>query len=156
MREEANRQGISINALTNKILQNYDQHWRWAERFGAVFLTRQTIARIIGCCPEARIVQIAKISGSAGAKDALRTMGISPTYQNLVKFAKNNMGTFGNWFDYSQHTRGKKEIIHLRHELGKNWSLFIANQVSTMFESILSKTVKSEIFDNSATLELTI
>lgn len=82
-------------------------------------------------------------------------MGISPTYDNLMNFTKNSMSKVGNWFDYSQHTRGKKDIIHLRHELGKNWSLFIANQVSTMFESILSKNVKSEIFDSYATLEIT-
>lgn len=83
-------------------------------------------------------------------------MGIPPTYNNLTSFIKNNNGAYANWFDYNQYTRGKKEIIHLRHELGIKWSLFIANQTSTMFESILNKTAKTEIFDNSATLEITI
>ncbi|MCW4015938.1 MAG: hypothetical protein NWF06_06175 [Candidatus Bathyarchaeota archaeon] len=139
----------------NKILKDYCQHWRWAERMGALFITRPTISSIISCCPTERIEQIAKISGSTGAKNALRTMGIAPTHDNISYFIENNMGKYGNWFDYNQYTRGNKEIIHLRHELGSNWSLFIANQVSTMLKSILNKSAETEIFENSATLEIT-
>jgi hypothetical protein len=126
------------------------------ERLGTVFFTRPTIADIINCCPEDAIERTAKVSGSTGAKDILRTMGIIPTYHEVTQFIENNLGKFGNWFDYSQHTRGRKEVIHLRHELGKKWSLFIANQVATMFKSILDITAKTEIFDNSATLEINL
>lgn len=83
-------------------------------------------------------------------------MGLLPTYDQLTMFIKDNLGKFGNWFDYNQYPRGRKEIIHLRHEMGLKWSFFIANQVSTMFESILGKTVKTELFDNAATLEITM
>jgi len=54
-----------------------------------------------------------------------------------------------------KYTRNRKDIIHLRHELGKNWSIFIANQVSAMIECILNKTTTAEIFDNYATIEIT-
>jgi hypothetical protein len=155
LREEAERQGISVNALHKRILKNYSLNWRWVERLKPVVITRPTIAGIIGCCPEDSIEQIAKISGSIGAKDALRTLGINPTYDKLTNFIKENLGTYGNWFDYSHHVRGKKDIIHLRHELGRKWSVFIANQVATMFKSILNITPKTEIFDNCATLEIT-
>jgi hypothetical protein len=139
----------------NKILKNYCQHWRWAERFGAMFVTRPTFTEIIACCPEEKLLKIAKTSGSTGAKDALRTMGIAPTYNQVLHFIENNMGKFGNWFDYNQHIRGKNEIIHLRHEMGPKWSLFIEKQVSTIFQSILNENVKTEIFDNAVTIGLT-
>jgi hypothetical protein len=155
LREEAERQGISINALHNRILKDYSLHWRWVERLKPVIITRPTIAGIIGCCPEDRVEEAAKISGSIGAKDALRTLGIDPTYERLTEFIKENLGKYGNWFDYNHHVRGKKDIIHLRHELGKRWSIFIANQVAAMFKTILDITVKTEIFDNYATLEIT-
>jgi hypothetical protein len=156
LRKEAERQGISVNAIHNRILKNYCLHWRWVERLKPVILTRPTIAGIIGCCPEDRVKEIAKISGSTGTKDALRTLGINPTYDKLTNFIKENLGKSANWFDYSHHIRGKKDIIHLRHELGRKWSLFIANQTATMFKSILGITAKTEIFDNSTTIEITI
>jgi hypothetical protein len=140
----------------NLILQNYSQHWRWAERLNAIFITPQTLSSIVSCCPENKLEEIANKSGSIGAKDALRTMGVIPTFSHLTEFIKNNMGKFGNWFDYSQHKRGKTELIHLRHTLDKNWSLFIANQTKAMFQSILDMPTKIEIRDNYATLEVTL
>ena len=156
LREEAERQGRSVNSLMNLILQNYSQHWRWAERLNAMFITSHTLSQIVNCCPENRLEEIAKESGSIGAKDALRTMGVIPTYAHITEFIKNNMGKFGNWFDYSQHTRGRTEIIHLRHTLDKNWSIFIAQEIKTMFQSILDLPTKTEIRENYATLEVTL
>lgn len=154
LREEADREGISVNALTNRVLKNYCLNWRWIERFGIILITRSTLADIIGCCPDERIKETAKISGSTRAKDMFRTMGIHPTYDQVTQFIENNLGKSANWFDYNQYSRGRTEIIHLRHEMGRKWSLFIANQVSTMLESLLDKTAKTEIFDNTATLEI--
>jgi len=155
LRKEAERQGISVNALHNRILKNYALHWRWAERIKPVIITRPTIAGIIACCPEEKVKEVAKISGSIGARDALRTLGIDPTYERLIEFIKDNLGKYGNWFDYSHHVRRTKDVVHLRHELGRRWSIFVANQVATLFKSLLDVTVKTEIFDNYATLEIT-
>jgi hypothetical protein len=138
----------------NRILQDYCEHGRWRERVGVVFLTRSILAKIVDCCSEDRLIEIAKSSGSTGTKDMLNTMGINPTYNAVTHFIENNLGKSANWFDYSQHAIGKKEIIHVRHELGKKWSLFIGNQIATMFKSILDITAKTEISDNSATLEI--
>ncbi|MGD9130549.1 MAG: hypothetical protein PVH73_03120 [Candidatus Bathyarchaeota archaeon] len=155
LREEAEKQGLSANALINKIIKDYCQAYRWIERFGTISISRPTISGIISCCPEDELQEIAKISGSDGAKNALRSMGISPTPDSVMTFIETNLGKYGNWFDFNQYTRNRKDVIHLRHELGKNWSIFIATHVSTVIESILHKTVATEIFDNSATLRIT-
>ena len=111
---------------------------------------------MLECCPKEKIVKIAKTSGTTGAKDCMRTMGITPTYDNLMGFIKNKIAEGGNLCDYNHHQRNKKDVIHLRHELGPKWSLFIATLTATMFESMLNKQVKSEVFENSATIEVTI
>ena len=154
LREEAERQGFSVNAIMNRILQDYCESGRWKDRVSVVYFTRPTLARIVNCCSEDGILEVAKISGSTGAKDMLHTMGISPTYKEVTHFIENNLGKSANWFNFNQYTRGKKEIIHVRHELGRKWSLFVGNQIATMFESILDMKAKTEIFDNSATLEI--
>jgi hypothetical protein len=155
LREEAESQGLSVNALLNKILQSYCQHYRWVERFNSVNITRPTIRKIASCCSEDKLEEIAKISGSTGTKDAMRTMGMAPTHDNAMIFIANNMGKYSNWFKFNEYTRNSKDVIHLHHELGKKWSIFIAKQVSTIIESILHKTAAPEIFDNSATIRIT-
>lgn len=156
LREEADRQGISVNALHNRILEAYCQHWRWAERMNVLLLSRPIVSGIVNCCPDEKLVEIARASGSTGVTDSLRTLGIAPNYNNLKGFIENNLAKSGKWFDYSEHTKGKKDIIHLRHELGKKWSLFIANQAATLFKTNLGITAKTEIFDNFATLKITL
>jgi hypothetical protein len=156
LREEAKRQGISTNALVNKILQNYRLYGRWVERFGVIQIARPTMSRIIECCPENSIIEIAKKSGAIVTKDILGIMGMDFIYRNIVNFAENYLGKSSNWFQYTQQNKGNKEMIHLHHELGRNWSVFTANQVATMFESLLNKPAKTEIYNNFSTVEITM
>jgi hypothetical protein len=155
LREEAEKQGLSVNALINRILQSYCQHYRWVEHFSLLDITRPTMRRIVAYCPDDKLKEIAKKSGSTGTKDILRTMEIAPTYDNVMLFIKNNMGKYSNWFKFNEYTRNRKDVVHLHHEMGKNWSIFTATQVSTVIESVLHRTVATEIFDNSATLRIT-
>jgi hypothetical protein len=156
LREEAEQQGISINALANKIMQNYRLYGRWTERFSIIQITRTTMSRLIKCCPENIIVEAAKKSGSLVTKDVLGAMGMDLTYPNIVNFTENYLGKSSNWFQYSKQTKGKKELIHLHHELGRNWSIFTANQIATMFESLLNKQAKTEIYNNFSIVEITM
>ena len=154
LREEAQRQGLSVNSLINKILESYCQHYRWVEHFSSINITRPTLKKIVSCCSDDNLKEIAKTSGSIGTKDALRTMGMSPTYDNVMLFIGSNMGKYSNWFQFNGYTRNRKDVIHLHHEMGKKWSLFTATQVSTVIESIIHKTATTEIFDNSATIKI--
>lgn len=47
-----------------------------------------------------------------------------------------------------------KDYFHLRHELGENWSIYIAEVVSTVIESCCDKKVKKEFLDGAVTLEI--
>jgi len=152
LHEEADRQGISVNSLMNKILQQYSVQSRHLERFGAVSITRTLFSKIVACCTEDELEEIAKFAGSIGIKDVLLTLGTPLTHDKVMDHLK-IVGTFGGWFDFNQHPKKIGEYIHLRHKLGKKWSIFLAKTVSTIFKSILHKEVKTETFDNYVTIE---
>ena len=154
LQKEAEREGISVNALMNKVLQQYSRHYRYAERYGVVILTRPTFTAIIGCCSERALTETAKVSGSTGTKDALRTLGIPSTHDSLVAFIKNNLGEFAGWFKFNNHIMKDKEMLHLRHTFGIKWSAFIAEVISTMFEFIMNKKVTTEISNFSVTITI--
>jgi hypothetical protein len=155
LRDEAQRQGLSVNALLNKILQSYCQHYRWVEQLNSINITRPTLKKIVSCCSEDELKEIAKISGSIAVKDSMRTMGLAPTYDNVIFFIKNKMANHSHWFHFTEYTRNNNHVIHLYHEMGKKWSIFIATQVSTAIKILLNETATAEIFDNSATIKIT-
>lgn len=154
LRAEAESQGFSLNALIERNLEKYFLYWRWVERLGLITLTSSTLEKILDRCPKDDIERIAKISGTTVTKNSFRTIGLNLTYDRLTNFVENNLGDFSNWFYYSQHRRGTKDIIHLRHRMGKNWSVFIANQISTMFESLLNTPSEIEIAEDFATIKI--
>jgi hypothetical protein len=152
LNEEADKQGISVNSLMNKILRQYSVQIRHLDRFGAVILSRSMFSKILDWCTDDKLKEIAKVVGSIETKDALRTLGTPPTYDKIMNHLK-LVGRFGGWFDFNQHPTKNGEYIHLRHELGKKWSVFLAETVSTIFKSLCNKEVKTETFDNCITIE---
>ncbi|MCW4015127.1 MAG: hypothetical protein NWF06_02040 [Candidatus Bathyarchaeota archaeon] len=151
--EEADKQAISVNSLMNKILRQYSFQYRHMKRFGSVVLSRTLLTKIIDCCTESEIKEIAQFTGSIETKDALRTLGIHSTYDKVLEHLK-SVGIFGGWFDFTQHTKDAGEYLHLRHEFGKKWSKFLAETISTVFKSILNTEIKIEVFDNYVTIQL--
>jgi len=69
LNEEADKQGISVNALMNKILWQYSVQIRHLERFRAVSITRTLFSKMLDCCTEDELEEIAKGAGSIGIKD---------------------------------------------------------------------------------------
>jgi hypothetical protein len=153
LNEEAAIQGISVNALMNKVLQQYSVQGRHLKHFGAVILSRTMCSKILDCCTDDEIKKIAEFIGSTETIDSLQTMGISPTYEKVIQHLK-IFGTFGGWFNFNRNTKNSGEYIHLRHGLGKKWSIFLAETFSTVFKTILHKEVKIETSDNSVTVDI--
>ncbi|UCC57654.1 MAG: hypothetical protein JSW14_04535 [Candidatus Bathyarchaeum sp.] len=154
MKEEAEREGISANALVNKILKDYAQVYRFSKRFGIVYLSYPTLSAFVNCCPKDRVIEIAEFSASTLVKDGMRTMGLSMNYDSVAYFIKNIFGGLAGWFSCDHHIMGNKEVFHLRHGLGNKWSIFIAEVTSTMFKYLLNKKVETEILESSVTITI--
>ena len=154
LNEEAEREGLSTNASLNKILKDYAQVYRFSKRFGIVYLSYPTLAAFVNCCPKDRIIEIADFSASTLVKDGMRTIGLPMNYDSVTYFIKNIFGGLANWFICDHHIRSNKEVFHLRHSLGNKWSIFIAEVTSTMFKSILSKNVETEVSEGSVTITI--
>ncbi len=154
LNEEAEKEGISTNALLNKIMRDYAQVYRFSKSFGIVYLSYPTLSAFVDCCTKDRVIEIAEFSALTLVKDGMRTIGLPMNYDSVAYFIKNIFGGLVNWFRCDHHIRSNEEIFHLRHSLGNKWSMFIAEVTSTMFKSIVGKDVKTEILGNSVTITI--
>jgi hypothetical protein len=153
LKEEAERQGVSRNSLLNKILQDYATFHRYFRRFGFVAMGEKTFANIIEACPKEELKKIAQTGGSTVSIDFIRTMGLGLDHETLTFVMTQIFGYYGNWFKCAHYTKKGKEIFHLRHDLGENWSFFVAEVVTTFFERLLGKKVKIEVMEGALTIE---
>ena len=153
LNEEAERQGISVNSVLNRLLQQY-AYLRFMLRFGAITLTRRGFASLIECCADDDVKEKGRIAGSKITKDLLLTMGVPPTYDFTVFLVKKILSEFAGWFECDHHIKRDKEILHLRHDLGMKWSIYLSGVISGTFNALLKKEVKVEITETSVTLTI--
>jgi len=154
LQEEAEKQTISVNALMNKILQQYTVFGRFTERFGMITVGNHMFADILECCPEEDLVRIGKTVGASNAKDFFRTMGVTLDFKTMIYIITKVFCGPAGWAKCDHYVASGKEILHFRHNLGANWSKFIAATVSSLFESFLDKKVIIELLRNAVTLTI--
>jgi hypothetical protein len=153
LNEEAERQGISVNALMNWLLQQY-AYIRYMLRYGAITLTRKGFASLLECCPEDTVREKGRKAGSEITRDMLLTMGAAPDYNFVILLVKKILAEFAGWFECDHHVKRDREILHLRHDLGIKWSNYLSGVASGTFNSILNKEVKIEFSDCSVTITI--
>ena len=153
LNEEAEREGISVNSLLNRLLQQY-AFLRFMLRYGAITLTRKGFAAILESCPEESVRENGRNAGSTIADDLGRTMGAPTSYSFLVFIVKKLVSGFAGWFECDHHIRKDKEYFHLRHDLGPKWSIYLAEAAAQMFKSVVKDKVTTEILGDSVTITI--
>jgi len=151
--EEAEKQGVSVNSLLNRLLQQY-AYLRYMLRYGAITLTSKGFYAILECCPENKIRENGRNAGSTITRDMLLTMGVTPDYSFVILLIKKILSEFAGWFKCDHHVKRDKEILHFRHDLGIKWSIYVEAAASETFNSILGKKVTTEISDSSVTITI--
>jgi len=153
LNEEAEKQGISVNALLNRLLQQY-AYIRYMLRYGAITLTSKGFSAILESCPEDKVRENGRNAGSTIVKDLMLTMGVTPSYSFVILLVKKILSEFAGWFECDHHVKRDKEILHLRHDLGINWSIYLSGVASGTFNSLLDTEVAIELSDSSVTITI--
>ena len=153
LNEEAERQGVSVNSLLNRLLQQY-AYIRYMLRYGAITLTRKGFSSLLECCPEDKVRENGRNAGSTITRDMLLTMGVAPDYGFVILLVKKILSEFVGWFECDHHVKRDKETLHLRHDLGIKWSIYLSEVAAGTFNSILNKEVTIELSDSSVTITI--
>lgn len=149
---EAKREGISVNALLNQILEGYCTYHRHFSRYGGISLTKSLFKLLLESCPKTALKEMGQQAGSEIVIDLFRTFGLEFTYDNVIFFLAIILSKYGNWFKYEHHLRNKTEIFYIRHRLGRNGSIFLAEFLSTIFNS-LNRKMKIDVSGETLYLE---
>jgi len=153
LNEEAEKQGISVNSLMNRLLQQY-AYIRYMLRYGAITLTRKGFSALLECCPEDKVREKGRKAGLEITRDMLLTMGAAQDYNFVILLVKKILSEFAGWFECDHHIKPDREILHFRHDLGIKWSIYVEGAASATFNSVLGKKVTTEISDSSVTITI--
>jgi hypothetical protein len=157
LQEEAARQGVSVNVLLNKVLRKFSLYQRWADRNNDVNLPQQTLREILKTVSVESLAKAGSNSGASDVVNIVNDMGLMLDYDSFIYLIREHFGGphFARWFQCFHHTQGNTDVLHLQHDLGPGWSVFLERYVLAYLKSTTDTEVKTKVYDYAVTFKVT-
>ena len=155
IQREAKRLGMSPNALINKILIQFKDVMRFNDPQYFLMISLETFGTILNHLSIEEIEDIAYEYGHGKLYENLLKRGLEINHENIRWYIKQELGEYSGWFRCEVYEKKDGESLHLIHNLGRKWSHFIANYVSSIIQGELGLKVQSVILENDVHLTIT-
>jgi len=155
IQSDADRLGMSSNALITKVLLYYKDAQRFDETGSRVTITRDTFRAIIDKLSIEEIEDIAYEYGSKKLREHLLRRGMEINQENIFWHIAQLLGEYSGWFRCEIYEKKDVDTIHLNHNYGRNWSHFLVNYISSIIQDGLGLKVQSVVLENDVHLTIT-
>ncbi|UCC58807.1 MAG: hypothetical protein JSW14_02555 [Candidatus Bathyarchaeum sp.] len=141
----------------NKIFRKFSLYSRWTELSNDVSLPPKTLREILN---SVRVETLGAIGSKCGTLDyinVVNAMGLRKNYDSFVYLLTEHLGgpNFAKWFHCFHHVSGNKDIFHLQHNLGHNWSVYLKAYIISCLRSVIDTDVKTRVYDYAVTFMVT-
>ena len=144
--------GLSVNSFVSMLLKKYVEWDKYADRFGYISLTRESLRRILNATDVNKLIESAQDYGSTVPKEFLmfwfKELNIDSVLTALSLRCK-----YTNIAEYELKVDGKNYIIILHHDLGIRWSEFFGYTLQQEIKIVLQVLARLEISRNSVVLK---
>lgn len=151
---EAERRGLSVNALIGQIFDRYLTGYRYYDVAGMLVFSSETVVQFFDELDNITIKSIGEIAGKARIQSGLLQRGRRMNFDNLTWYITQVLGETHGWFRCDQNSEGNDVTFHLSHKLGYKWSVFIEAYLSSVFNDTLGLQCNSVIMNNSVNIEV--
>ena len=141
--EEAEKQGISVSGLLEKIVKDYVLFYRWCEELESVIFSPNTIKGIIDSIDEEILVDIAEKVAKSTFTESYLVRGDGVNLDVASFQITQQMGKYAHWFTVSEHDTNS-HYFYIKHLLGEKWSVFVEAYVRCLFTEAVGVKVTME------------
>lgn len=144
LRNESSNRKVSTNTLVNQALRQFLDWGMYESTIGFVIINKQVFVHVFGKLTQKEIMDIASRVG----KDEVKNMA-------LFMKGKIDIQSFLSWFELRM-INSSVQVSHIhendhfhryvmKHELGKNWSLYHKTILELIFEEVFNKKMDVKI-----------
>ena len=147
LHHEADQKDISVNTLVSHIIRRHIDWHSNAAKAGFVTVRRGLLINLINRLSEKEISSIAEYIAKNETKDFVLLLrnkyNIESSLDVIETWIKISGYPYRHEVKYTQHT------YVIQHDLGKNWSLYMAEQYGFLFEEFGLQRVEFDINHNT-------
>jgi hypothetical protein len=147
LHHEAEQKDISVNTLVSHIIRRHIDWHSNAAKAGFVNVRRGLLSNLINRLPEKEISSIAEYIAKNETKDFVLLLrneyNIESALDVIETWIKISGHPYRHEVNYTRHS------YVIQHDMGKNWSLYMAELYNFLFEEFELKRVEFDINDNT-------
>jgi hypothetical protein len=141
--EEAERMGISVNALVNIILKHYADFSRFLSKIDLVILNREILTKFLQSMDDQEVFKIGIELGETIPKDTILFWKKELAQQNVFEYLEKIICRYGLLGTYDEINQNGGKIIVIRHRLGTKGSIFFQGYIKSIFNTVgLDNTIE--------------
>jgi hypothetical protein len=144
LREEAERQSITVSALLSQMVARYAAAERYFTRYNALTVERNTFKSFIDEVSDEKVAELGDLAGSRSLRNGLAIRGMGVNRENIRFIVEEVYGMYSGWFTANFFEKDGTSVYHLRHNLGKKWSIFLERYMVNMFKTLMGLEVEVE------------
>ena len=147
LRREAEQKDISVNTLVSHLIRRHiDWHSNGAKS-GFVNVRRGLLIDLINRLPEKEISLIAKYIAKKETKDFVLLLRSEYNIESALDVIETWIKISGHPYRHEVSYNPHSYVI--QHDMGMNWSLYMAEQYRFLFEEFGLKRVEFDVNDNT-------
>jgi hypothetical protein len=154
LKKEAERQGVSVNHLVNSILQKYASCDRLSRNGNFVLLSKQVFNEILKYIPLESLAQAGENTGQKDMQDILDMLGLPSDHESFTHLVTKHFGgpDCVMWFNCYRSVQENRTFLHLQHDLGRGWSVFLQHYFLSYLKS-LDIDCETQVYDYALNLK---
>jgi hypothetical protein len=146
LQHEAKAKGLSPNALVSMIFTKYTNWDRYAEKFGYMSITHETLRYLLSCVDMEKLASAAQESGAQVPKEAVMFWFKKMELSTFLDYLE-NICRYAGQAEYDCRSTGGDYIITLRHEFGMKWSYWLKYSLDAALRKALHIVAEFELVE---------
>ena len=146
LREESDIEGISLNALMNRIVEEYIDWHRYAPKAGFVAIPKPLLIRLMQRVSPKELAKVSEFLSKSEIKGILMLLrkkwDISSFLDALQAWAR------ASGLSFRHDIEGDSDLYIIQHDMGLKWSTFMGTIWKLLLVELTPREFRFEVTDN--------
>jgi hypothetical protein len=153
--DEADRMGISVNALVGTVLRRYTEFTRYLSKIDMVVVNREVLTSLMEQLEEDGLHKMGEKLGETVLSDTVIFWKKEMTERAVMEYIEKVICRYGQLGTYDEkQIPGGSMVMVIRHRLGKKGSRFLEGYLQAGLKHTLGINAIFEVTDSSVKCEL--
>lgn len=153
LNSEAERMGVSVNAMINSVLKQYAEFTRFQSKLDMLIINREIFRSLLGKLNEDDSYLLGLDMGREIPNDTILFWKKNVSFESVLEYIEKIMCTYGYIGTFDELETAKHKIIVIRHRLGAKGSRFLLGFMKSLIKQTLELEPQIDITDHSVKIQ---